>query len=64
MINHVIDNHPKAKPQVGEKCVTYGQEFQMVEGLTEHILRQHTMLTPGGQAICGRKTVCKNLATP
>ena len=58
MINHVVDNHPKAKPQVSEKCVTCGQEFQMVERLTEHILRQHTMLTPGGQAnVAGQQLV-------
>ena len=58
MIKHVVDNHPKAKPQVSEKCVTCGQEFDMVERLTEHILRQHTMLTAGGQAnIAGQQLV-------
>ena len=58
MIKHVIDNHPKAKPKVPEKCLTCGQEFVMVEHLTEQILRQHTMLTAGGQAnIAGQQLV-------
>ena len=39
--------------------MTCGQEFEMVERLTEHRLRHHTMLTPGGQSNMAGKQLVK-----
>ena len=49
LISHVVDAH-KMKEPVKEKCVSCGEQFKMIEHLTEHILRHHTMLTSKGQS--------------